>query len=187
MDYYHDDSNNIPPNKSFRDILCIKSPKTNHNGLDNEKITRKDIFKELINKQLQVVPYQLKLSINDMNRICKYINCSIFNTTECCIWNGYITNSNNKTKGTYINFYFRNKKVALHRLLYSNFIYPLTSDEYIKYKCENKGICCNVNHLEKYKYIKHTKIKKKKESIPIEKNNNTNIIMINDNLIIDFD
>jgi hypothetical protein len=113
-----------------------------------------DLFKELINKQIEDIPSHWKLGINDMRRICKYIKTSIFDPTECCIWNGYITNMNNSTKGTYVNFYFQNKKVALHRLLYSNFVAPLDSNEYLKFNCEHKGICCNVNHYEKYKYTK---------------------------------
>ena len=61
---------------------------------------------------------------------------------------------NNLDKGTYVNFYFRNKKVALHRLLYSNYREPLDSSDYLKCSCENKGMCCNVHHYEKYKYSK---------------------------------
>ena len=120
-----------------------------------------DIFKELIKRQLSDIPSQWKLNINDMIRICKYIDTSIFDKQNCCIWNGYITNMNNSNKGTYVNFYFRNKKVALHRLLYSNFVAPLDSSEYLKFNCDNKGICCNINHYEKYKYSKNNNVVKK--------------------------
>ena len=147
-----------------------------------------EIFKELINNQLSNVPIQWKLGINDMKRICKYIDTSIFDKENCCIWNGYITNMNNSNKGTYINFYFKNKKVALHRLLYSNFVAPLDSSEYLKFNCENKGICCNINHYEKYKYSKsiYRKEIKKKE---IKKDIPDIIITTNkdDKLTIDFD
>lgn len=122
-----------------------------------------EIFNELIKRQLRDIPIQWKLNINDMKRICKYIDSSIFDPDKCCIWNGYITNMNNSNKGTYVNFYFRNKKVALHRLLYSNFVAPLDSSEYLKFNCDNKGICCNINHYEKYKYSKNNTISKKKE------------------------
>ncbi len=108
----------------------------------------------MIKKQLPDVPTKWKLNINDIKRICKYITTSIFDIKNCCIWNGYITNINNSNKGTYVNFYFKNKKVALHRLLYSNFISPLDPTEYLKFSCNNKGICCNINHYEKYKYSK---------------------------------
>lgn len=130
-DDYDDDDDDIP--------LQMNKPLKNSN----------EIFKELIKRQLPDIPSQWKLNINDMKRICKYIESSIFNKGECCIWRGYITNMNNSNKGTYVNFYFRNKKVALHRLLYSNFVAPLDSSEYLKFNCDNKGICCNINHYEK--------------------------------------
>jgi len=108
----------------------------------------------LIEHQIRDVPSNWKLSINDIKRICKYIDTSIFHEEKCCLWNGYITNIHNSNKGTYVNFYFKNKKVPLHRLLYSNFVTPLDSSEYLKFNCENKGTCCNINHYEKYKYSK---------------------------------
>ena len=119
------------------------SVKKNENGA---------IFKELIFKQLDDVPEEWKLNICDMKRICKYIDTSIFSEGSCCKWTGYVTNANNANKGTYVNFYFRNKKVALHRLLYSNFVAPLDRCEYLKFNFGNRGVCCNINHYEKYKY-----------------------------------
>ena len=154
------------------------------------KTTSNDIFKELIKKQIPETPSQWKLQINDMKRICKYITTSIFDEDNCCLWNGYITNINNTNKGTYVNFYFRNKKVALHRLLYSNFVAPLDSSEYLKFNCDNKGICCNVNHYEKYKYTKNDyPVKKVPTSKEHKKNKEIIIIGYDDpnDLIIDFD
>lgn len=175
----------------------VRKKYTNYNSSDSEnkkKIRKKhiknsnEIFKELVNNQLPNVPNQWKLGINDMKRICKYIDTSIFDKDTCCIWNGYITNMNNSNKGTYVNFYFKNKKVALHRLLYSNFVAPLDSSEYLKFNCENKGICCNINHYEKYKYSKsiYRKEIKKKE---IKKDIPDIVITTNkdDKLTIDFD
>ena len=75
---------------------------------------------------------------------------------NCCIWNGYITNEKNQSKGTYINFYFNKKKIALHRLLYINYVDDVNSNEYIKFSCINKGKCCNVNHMKKYIYNKNS-------------------------------
>ena len=154
------------------------------------KTNSNDIFKELIKKQIPETPSQWKLQINDMKRICKYISTSIFDENNCCLWNGYITNINNTNKGTYVNFYFRNKKVALHRLLYSNFVAPLDSSEYLKFNCDNKGICCNVNHYEKYKYTKND-YPVKKISASKEHKKDKEIIIIGyddpDDLIIDFD
>ena len=55
----------------------------------------------------------------------------------------------NEEKNSYINFYFNGKKHALHRLLYINYIGELLDSEYIKFKCSNKGKCCNINHFYK--------------------------------------
>ena len=55
----------------------------------------------------------------------------------------------NEEKNSYVNFYYCGKKYALHRLLYQNFIGELLDSEYIKFKCPNKGKCCNINHFYK--------------------------------------
>ena len=172
---------NDKKNANNNGIVLSKKIKTNNN----------EIFKELIRYQLPDVPYQWKLNINDMKRICKYIDTSIFDRNNCCIWNGYITNMNNSNKGTYVNFYFKNKKVALHRLLYSNFMAPLDSSEYLKFNCENKGICCNVYHYEKYKYSKNYNMSKKEpKQKEAKKEINDVSIMDTDEygkIVIDFD
>jgi hypothetical protein len=113
-----------------------------------------ELLKELLSKQIKTVPQDKKLQYTDLKRICKYVTSSIFEENKCCLWNGYITNINNSNKGTYINFYFRNKKVALHRLLYINFVDELRDDEYLKFSCEHKGRCCNIYHLKKFQYQK---------------------------------
>jgi len=56
--------------------------------------------------------------------------------------------------------------VALHRLLYINYVGELDDDEYIKYVCMNKGRCCNIHHIKKFKYDKsvtHKKAAEKKD------------------------
>lgn len=150
----------------------------------------KDIFNELLENQLPNVPNEWKLQINDMKRVCKYIDNSIFSKESCCPWKGYITNKHNLDKGTYVNFYFRNKKVALHRLLYSNFVAPLDSSEYLKFNCENKGICCNVYHYEKYKYSK-TSIPSRKQVVREPKKIPSDVVVTDpdsdDDLAIIFD
>lgn len=138
-------------------------------------IPNNKIFNELVNNQLKNITKNWKLSISDIRRICNYIDISIFDDNECCVWKGYVTNSNND-KGKYINFYFKNKKVALHRLLYSNFIEQLKSNEYLKFSCDNKGKCCNVNH-----YIKYTVNKE------IVSNIVQDITFTNKKFIIDFE
>jgi len=190
------DSNVFEPNTSDSDDSAIST--SEDISYDSESVetniyifgaNKNDIFKELIQNQITNLQSEWKLNINDMKRICKYIHSSIFDPEKCCIWNGYITNINNKNKGTYVNFYFKNKKVALHRLLYSNFVNQLATDEYIKFNCENKGICCNVHHYKKYKYIKNNSPVMKKPQPTAKKSDMINMICENDpkNLILDFD
>ncbi len=122
-----------------------------------------EILKELISKQRKNVPLNKKLQYADIKRICKYIKHSIFDEDVCCLWTGYVTNANKSDKGTYVNFYFKKKKAALHRLLYLNFIGDLTENEYLKFTCENKGTCCNITHLSKFTYNKNEQIVPKKK------------------------
>jgi hypothetical protein len=112
------------------------------------------LLKELLQKQLKDIPLDKKFQYNDLRRLCKYINKSLFDETKCSLWTGYVTNINNSNKGMYINFYYRKKKIALHRLLYANFVEHISDDEYLKFTCDNKGSCCNVNHLKKFRYQK---------------------------------
>lgn len=121
-----------------------------------ENADKKKFLDELINKQIKNIPIERKLHNKDLRRIVKYINSSIFSENKCCMWNGYVTNESNSKRGTYVNFFFRNKKVALHRLLYENFIGQLGDDYYLKFSCDDiscEGKCCNINHMLKYKYI----------------------------------
>jgi hypothetical protein len=156
-------------------------------------VDKNKLLKELMTKQIKNIPNENKLKYADMKRICKYINNSIFDENVCCIWQGYITNSNNFNKGTYINFYYRKKKVALHRLLYTNFVEILSKNEYLKFNCPNKGKCCNIHHLKKFEYnrsankkieISEKKKRKKKDSFKIINKNNINDI---NSLHIEFD
>lgn len=173
--------------------MAARSPRK-HKGRGKGMANGNDIFRELTKRQLADVPAHQKLNINDMKRICKYIETSIFDDDKCCVWRGYITNQNNTNKGTYVNFYFRTKKVALHRLLYSNFVAPLDDREYLKFNCDNKGICCNVNHYDKYKYSKTTtptqktsKYKKPKRKPRRDPSPSTASGSESDEFIIDFD
>jgi len=153
---------------------------------DNRVINNNDLLKELMTKQLKNIPSDKKLQYTDLKRICKYINSSIFDDNKCCIWNGYVTNANNDEKGTYINFYFRKKKVALHRLLYCNFFGELNDDEYLKFSCDNKGSCCNIKHLGKFAYHKKPLDQNKQEKH--EKNIKYNQVIITEaDLTLSFD
>jgi len=111
-----------------------------------------DFLKELLLNQLKNINSNKKLNYGDMKRISKFLTNSIFHESECSLWNGYVTNDKNHTKGTYINFYFNKKKIALHRLLYINYVGEISNKEYIRFTCENKGKCCNINHMKKYNY-----------------------------------
>ena len=114
-----------------------------------------NIMIELIKNQRKNNIGEKKLLYNDIKRISKYLTTSIFND-ECSLWSGYITIIKNEEKNSYINFYFNGKKHALHRLLYLNYIGDLIDSEYIKFKCINKGKCCNINHF--YKITKEDEI-----------------------------
>lgn len=158
-----------------------KSPKAlntvNNNKIDDNTKDNNLFLKELLNRQLKNISPSKKLNFNDIKRICRFISNSIFEEEKCSLWNGYITNENNNLKGTYINFYFQKKKIALHRLLYMNYIENLSDDEYIKFSCDNKGKCCNINHMKKYTYIKNKEISE-------ENNNSEKINNITNNEII---
>jgi len=133
-----------------------------------------NILCELINNQRKDVHIDKKLSYNDLKRMSKYLNTSIFGN-ECSLWKGYITFIKHDETKSYINFFFRKKKYALHRLLYNNFVNYIDDSEYIKFKCPNKGKCCNINHF--YKNIK-TLLTINKINNDIEINNTDDIDII---------
>lgn len=120
---------------------------------------KNNLLSELLTKQLSDLPTNKKLQYNDIKRLTKYLAATIFDENICSLWSGYVTNVNNIDKGIYINFYFKGKKAILHRLLYTNFVGILDDDEYLKFTCPNKGKCCNIHHLKKFKYIKKQEIK----------------------------
>jgi hypothetical protein len=139
------------------------------NGSSNllsELINNNSILSELFVNQLKNISPQKKLSYCDIQRINKFLKTSIF-SSNCSLWTGYITNDKNINKGVYINFYYNKKKIALHRLLYANYVGEISDKEYIKYNCINKGKCCNIHHMSKFTYKKNdsTNSKNKKEGI----------------------
>ncbi len=109
---------------------------------------KKKLLNEMIDKQLKNVSLSKKFTYKDIMRVIKHIDKSIFGK-QCCLWQGFVANAK-QNKSPYINFYFREKKLALHRLLYSNFVESLSNSEYIKFSCKNKGKCCTLNHMVKY-------------------------------------
>jgi len=163
---------NVDTNLNIKDIVLENSTQSVPIKESKQKYKQREL--ELINKQLKNIPFNKKLRKSDIHRIVKHTNSSIFDSDKCCLWTGYVTNFNDSKKGTYINFYFKKKKkVALHRLLYINFKGSLNNTDYIKYSCENKGICCNINHMSCFKYkldeIKKESNTKSKKNIKSKK------------------
>jgi len=152
------------PNSTRRIEICKAS---NDRNFDDDidmydiKISKKvqmERERELKRRQLPDVAQSKRLRPNDIHRIVQHTDNSIFDDDRCCLWTGYITNLKNKRKGTYINFYFRDKKkVALHRLLYANFKGDISNKDYIKFSCQNKGKCCNINHMVRFEYNSNEK------------------------------
>ncbi len=108
------------------------------------------------------------LSEKDLKRILNRTGGIINTTNECILWKGYITHN----KIDYINFYFKGKKCALHRILYINFKGKLNDSDYLEFICpdkSNKGKCCNINHIVKKRNLNNIKLK----------NNSTNNSPIN--------
>ncbi len=109
---------------------------------------KKKILLQLTSLQLKNIEPSKKFTYRDIMRITKHINKSIFGK-QCTLWDGFVANIK-ENKSPYINFYFRGKKLALHRLLYINYVEDLKPNEFIKYSCKNKGKCCCLNHMIKY-------------------------------------
>jgi hypothetical protein len=135
------------------------------------------ILDEMVSKQIKNIDENKMLSYRDMTRIVKNINTSIFSPTSCCIWTGYVTNVWNH-KSTFINFYFKKRKVALHRLLFNNFIEPISDTEYIKFSCNNRGRCCNVLHF--IKLSKDDIVEDETSDVIIDDNIEEEIINVNE-------
>jgi len=156
----------------------VKIKKENKSLIDESNI----ILKELLNKQLKNINIQNKLNFNDIKRISKFLTTSIFDDNKCSLCNVYIKNENNNLKGTYINFYYNKKKIALHRLLYENYIDRINEDDYIKFTCQNKGKCCNINHLKKFSYNKNDVIVNNNQNL----DNNIKINLDKNKLTLEF-
>lgn len=100
-------------------------------------------FKKLIQNQLPDIRKSgnySKMSFRDLKRLDMYVEGNIFDNDNCIRYIGELK------KNTAI-FSFKGKKVSLHRLLYHNFINPIIRTDIIKFKCPNKGVCANINHI----------------------------------------
>jgi len=141
----------ISDDKSTINIPSVRLERSPERALEkiplSLNVPKNYLLIQMLQHQRKNLSYKLRLDLDDLKRIVENINIDFFtNIHDCCLWNGYIT-VNDKSK--YINFYFKHRKIALHRLLYINYIEDLTNKMYLKFKCNNKGICCNINHLEK--------------------------------------
>jgi hypothetical protein len=177
-DDLNDNNKIIQENKDEKNDNKIQEENKNK----NTDLKSNDLLKELLINQLKNINTNKKLNYGDMKRISKFLNNSIFHETDCSLWNGYITNEKNHTKGTYINFYFNKIKIALHRLLYINYVGEISNKEYIRFTCDNKGKCCNINHMKKYSYNRSFL---KTTNLNSNNQNNINICYKND-LTIEF-
>ncbi len=106
------------------------------------------LLNNLINLQRPNIRSDKLLLEKDLKRIISRTGGIVNTSNECILWNGYITHN----KIDYINFYFKGKKCALHRILYINFKGKLKDNDYLEFICpdpNNKGKCCNINHIIK--------------------------------------
>ena len=133
------------------------------------------IFNNLLNNQKKNI-FNNRLEYSDLKRISNNLSTCIFDKNECSIWKGSSITINDNT---YVNFYFNGKKKSLQRLLYENYVGKI-SNQYINYTCENKGLCCNINHFSvKPKKIKKNNINNKKleDQTDNDTNNSKNLFL----------
>ena len=82
-----------------------------------------------------------KLLFDDMKRIDLFISGDpIVDVKNCCLFTG-------RRKNDYCYFSYRGRKTSIIRLMYHNFIEDINPLHRIKHTCENKGVCCNLNHI----------------------------------------
>lgn len=93
---------------------------------------------------------------SDLKRLDLYIKGNIFNSKNCCLYQGEIKNN-------YSTISYKGKKISVLRALYHCYIDNIETSDVLEYYCENPGICVN---------LKHFSVKNKK---PIHKKFNTMI------------
>jgi len=102
-----------------------------------------DNFQKLIKNQLEDIKKSgnySKMSFRDLKRLDTYVEGDMFASDNCIRYTGELK------KNTAI-FSFKGKKVSLHRLLFHNYKNHILRSDVIKFKCPNKGICSNINHI----------------------------------------
>lgn len=116
---------------------------------DDDIILSEDdkILQYYITQQIKSTDIDKKIRLyhSDIVRLVKNLKYKSIFDDDCVI---YEENKNVKLFG----FFLNNEKRNLHRVLYSNFVKNLESNENIRLMCKNNSCCC----------LKHMKIKIKK-------------------------
>ena len=89
----NDNNNNNNNNNANNPTQILKIDNNNPT-----QMSENDIIHEMVIKQLKNIPLAQKLLYDDIQRIGKFLKTSIFDNDHCSLWNGYITNENNKSK-----------------------------------------------------------------------------------------
>lgn len=106
---------------------------------------------ELVRNQLQDVDPARKLSLCDIERLAKFSDGkSYFDPLKCTPFQGYV--NHNRPRDVCIVFFHKRRKVALHRLLFENYVGPLNYFQYVRHTCGNRYSCVNVLHLKRIDY-----------------------------------
>ena len=129
-----------------------------------------NIINNLIKLQRPNIRTDKILLEKDLKRIINRTDGITNTTNDCILWKGYITHN----KIDYINFYFKGKKCALHRILYINFKGKLNDNDYLEFTCNNKGRCCNINHIIKKRDIKNINLLNNNQDNNQDNNQNNN-------------
>lgn len=122
-----------------------KNTESNESVKNTNIVEKNQLLIQMLHYQRKGVPYKTRFDLDDIIRIVDNIRTSPFDTDACCLWKGLPTLSNNSVC---VNFYLKRHKKALHRLFYINYIADLPDDTYVRHTCKNKGICCNIRHIE---------------------------------------
>lgn len=83
-----------------------------------------------------------KLDFEDIKRIDRCISGDPLKSTKCCLYLRKLV------KNSYATFSFRGKKTSILRMLYHNYKDNIKHNSKIIHTCENKGLCCNLNHFK---------------------------------------
>ena len=144
-------------------MSCFKVSYTLMSDLFDEKLP-KTLFVSLLKNQRKKITKlgnYGKLSFDDIKRIDKYLRDNIFDSDECCIYRGEL-------KKNYATISYKGKKVSVHRLLYHNYIKDIIESDYIVFKCQHRGVCCNLKHFtmsKKRKYLNEDETERKRSKL----------------------